>query len=192
MEDRFNEILEYFKGDELATKAFISKYSLNGNETPDEMHRRLAKEFARIEDSFDTEIKPENFNLLSEYGTERARRMYYAGGAEDYFYSLFKNFTYIVPQGSVMAGVGTGEPVSYSNCFVIPSPEDNIESIINTGRDMGQIFKRRGGDGFDLSKIRPAGSAVNNAAKRSTGVPGFMPLYSAITTTIAQEGRRGE
>ena len=89
-----------------------------------------------------------------------------------------------------MSGVGTENVVSYANCFVIPSPEDTIESIINTGRDMSQIFKRRGGVGHDLSNIRPNHSKVDNAANSATGPVSFMHFYSSLTDVIGQDGRR--
>ncbi len=190
------QVLEYFKGDELATDVFLSKYSLNGKETPDEMHDRLAKEFARVlwREYGYIECTSHPIKYLSKFGEYFFTNLWESNTLEDvviYIKSLFKNFEYIVPQGSVMGGVGTGAPVSYSNCFVIQSPEDSIESIMNTARDMAQIYKRRGGVGLDISNLRPNGSSVNNAAKTSTGAVSFMSLFSHITEVVGQEGRRG-
>lgn len=190
------QVLEYFKGDELATDVFLSKYSLNGKETPDEMHDRLAKEFARVlwREYGYIEHTSHPIKYLSKFGEYFFTNLWESNTLEDvviYIKSLFKNFEYIVPQGSVMGGVGTGAPVSYSNCFVIQSPEDSIESIMNTARDMAQIYKRRGGVGLDISNLRPNGSSVNNAAKTSTGAVSFMSLFSHITEVVGQEGRRG-
>ena len=190
------QVLEYFKGDELATDVFLSKYSLNGKETPDEMHDRLAKEFARVlwHEYGCIEYTSHPIKYLSKFGEYFFTNLRESNTLEDvviYIKSLFKNFEYIVPQGSVMGGVGTGAPVSYSNCFVIQSPEDSIESIMNTARDMAQIYKRRGGVGLDISNLRPNGSSVNNAAKTSTGAVSFMSLFSHITEVVGQEGRRG-
>lgn len=189
------QVLEYFKGDELATDVFLSKYSLNGKETPDEMHDRLAKEFARVlwREYGYIECTSHPIKYLSKFGEYFFTNLWESNTLEDvviYIKSLFKNFEYIVPQGSVMGGVGTGAPVSYSNCFVIQSPEDSIESIMNTARDMAQIYKRRGGVGLDISSLRPNGSSVNNAAKTSTGAVSFMSLFSHITEVVGQEGRR--
>lgn len=190
------QVLEYFEGDELATDVFLSKYSLNGKETPDEMHDRLAKEFARVlwREYGYIECTSHPIKYLSKFGEYFFTNLRESNTLEDvviYIKSLFKNFEYIVPQGSVMGGVGTGAPVSYSNCFVIQSPEDSIESIMNTARDMAQIYKRRGGVGLDISNLRPNGSSVNNAAKTSTGAVSFMSLFSHITEVVGQEGRRG-
>ena len=190
------QVLEYFKKDELATDVFLSKYSLNGKETPDEMHDRLAKEFARVlwREYGYIEHTSHPIKYLSKFGEYFFTNLWESNTLEDvviYIKSLFKNFEYIVPQGSVMGGVGTGAPVSYSNCFVIQSPEDSIESIMNTARDMAQIYKRRGGVGLDISNLRPNGSSVNNAAKTSTGAVSFMSLFSHITEVVGQEGRRG-
>lgn len=190
------KVLEYFKGDELATDVFLSKYSLNGEETPNEMHDRLAKEFARVLWSEYGYIEHPSHPIkhLSKFGEHFFTNLWKSNKLEDvviYIKSLFNNFEYIVPQGSVMGGVGTGAPVSYSNCFVIQSPEDSVESIMHTARDMAQIYKRRGGVGLDISNLRPNGSSVSNAAKTSTGAVSFMSLYSHITEVIGQEGRRG-
>ena len=190
------QVLEYFKGDELATDVFLSKYSLNGEETPNEMHDRLAKEFARVlwSEYGYIEHPSHPIKYLSKFGEHFFTNLWKSNKLEDvviYIKSLFNNFEYIVPQGSVMGGVGTGAPVSYSNCFVIQSPEDSVESIMHTARDMAQIYKRRGGVGLDISNLRPNGSSVSNAAKTSTGAVSFMSLYSHITEVIGQEGRRG-
>lgn len=188
------QVLKYFNGDELATDVFLSKYSLHGEESPNEMHDRLAKEFARVLWSeYGQTSHPTKH--LSKFGEYFFTNLWESNTFEDvviYIKSLFDNFKYIVPQGSVMSGVGTGAPVSYSNCFVIQSPEDSIESIMNTARDMAQIYKRRGGVGLDISNLRPNGSFVSNAAKTSTGSVSFMSLYSHITEVIGQSGRRGK
>lgn len=186
------QVLEYFKGDELATDVFLSKYSLKGKESPNEMHDRLAREFARVLWSEYGYIDHTSHHIkyLSKFGEYFFNKLWESSTLEEYIKSLFNNFEYIVPQGSVMGGVGTGAPVSYSNCFVIQSPEDSVESIMNTARDMAQIYKRRGGVGLDISNLRPKGSMVSNAAKTSTGSVSFMSLYSHITEVIGQEGRR--
>lgn len=97
----------------------------------------------------------------------------------------------IIPGGSVLSSVGTNKLASLSNCFVLSSPEDSITSILNTARDIAQVFKRRGGVGIDISNLRPNGAFVNNSAKTTTGPVSFMELYSQVTNTIGQAGRRG-
>lgn len=175
---------KYFKGDELAESVWLQKYAQKGEQTPDDMHRRLAKEFAKVNNKYQRKLSNSEHNSLSDYGKNRVPL------TEDKIFELFKDFKYIVPQGSVMAGLGSEKPVSFSNCFVLPHPEDSMESIMNTGRDMAQIYKRRGGVGFDISHLRPYGAIVRNAANTSTGAVSFMNLFSTITNTIGQEGRR--
>lgn len=97
----------------------------------------------------------------------------------------------IVPGGSVLASAGTNQNTSLSNCFVVTSPSDSIDSILDTAKDISQIYKRRGGCGIDLSNLRPNGADVNNSAKTTSGPVSFMELYSSITNTIGQSGRRG-
>lgn len=167
---------EFFKGDDLATKVWATKYALKdsfGNVyelTPDDMHRRLAREIARIEHKYP--------NPLSA----------------DELFELFRNFKYIVPQGSPMTGVGNNFQVaSLSNCFVIgfDTDSDSYGAIIKLDEEQVQLMKRRGGVGHDLSHIRPKGSPVKNSALTSTGIVPFMERYSNSTREVAQDGRRG-
>ena len=167
---------EYFKGDDLATKVWATKYALKdsfGNTyelTPDDMHRRLAREIARIENKYPNPL------------------------TEDELFELFRNFKYIVPQGSPMTGIGNEFQVaSLSNCFVIgfDTDSDSYGAIIKLDEEQVQLMKRRGGVGHDLSHIRPKGSPVKNSALTSTGIVPFMERYSNSTREVAQDGRRG-
>lgn len=171
-----SDVVSYFDGDELAAGVWIDKYALkdkDGNlleRTPEEMHHRLASEFARIEKRY--------ANPMSE----------------ELIYSLFDHFKYIVPQGSPMAGIGNNDQiVSLSNCFVIgnDSDSDSYGGIMKMDEEQVQLMKRRGGVGHDLSSIRPSGSHVKNCALTSTGVVPFMERYSNSTREVAQDGRRG-
>lgn len=175
--------LEYFKGDELAASTWRNKYAAEGEQTPDDTHRRLAKEFARVESDY--HWKGSNRMKLSNYGYQRPNL------DEEAIYQLFKDFKYIIPGGSVMSGCGTGALVSLSNCFVIGSPKDSYAEIMKTRSQQAQLMKRRGGVGYDLSQLRPRGAKVNNAAKSSTGAASFMDVCSDITNEVAQNGRRG-
>lgn len=175
--------LEYFKGDELAASTWRNKYAANREQTPDDTHRRLAKEFGRIENNYNWQVRDRM--KLSNYGYQRNVLI------EEDIYQLFKDFKYIIPGGSVMSGAGTGQLVSLSNCFVIGSPKDSYAEIMKTRSQQAQLMKRRGGVGYDLSELRPRGARVNNAAKSSTGAASFMDVCSDITNEVAQNGRRG-
>lgn len=177
--------LEYFKGDDLASSTWRNKYAAEGEENPDDMFKRLAKEFSRVEDNYQWKSKDIDKLKLSNYGYQR-------GHLElNDIYELFKDFKYIIPGGSVMSGAGTGNLVSLSNCFVIGSPKDSYAEIMKTRSQQAQLMKRRGGVGYDLSQLRPRGAKVNNAAKSSTGAASFMDVCSDITNEVAQNGRRG-
>ncbi|HPT52765.1 MAG TPA: adenosylcobalamin-dependent ribonucleoside-diphosphate reductase [Bacteroidales bacterium] len=174
--DIFQNVVQYFHGDELAAGVWLDKYALkdnNGNlleATPDDMHHRIAKEFARIENKYQ--------NPLSE----------------NTIFELLKDFKYIIPQGSPMAGIGNFYQIaSLSNCFVIGNGEqsDSYGGIMQMDEEQVQLMKRRGGVGHDLSHIRPGGSNVKNCALTSTGVVPFMERYSNSTREVAQDGRRG-
>lgn len=178
--------LEYFKGDELAASTWRNKYAADGEQTPDDTHRRLAKEFARVESNYNWKSNIDRaFSNLSNYGYVRPQL------DEEAIYQLFKDFKYIISGGSVMSGCGTGALVSLSNCFVIGSPKDSYSEIMKTRSQQAQLMKRRGGVGYDLSQLRPRGARVNNAAKSSTGAASFMDVCSDITNEVAQNGRRG-
>jgi len=166
--------LEYFKGDELAAKTWVSKYSLKSpdgaflEKTPTAMHRRLAKEFARIEAKYPNPM------------------------SEDEIFGLLDRFKYVVPQGSPMSGIGNHHKLqSISNCFVIDSPADSYGGILTTDQEQVQIMKRRGGVGFDLSTIRPKGLPTANAAHTTDGIEIFMDRFSNSCREVAQGGRRG-
>lgn len=167
---------EYFKGDTLAAGVWMNKYALKNSEgeifekTPDQMHRRIASEIARVEKKYP--------NPLSE----------------ETIYELLKEFKYIIPAGSPMAGIGNNLQVSsLSNCFVIGNEgnSDSYGGIMKIDQEQVQLMKRRGGVGHDLSHIRPSGSKVKNSALTSTGIVPFMERYSNSTREVAQDGRRG-
>ncbi len=170
------ESTQYFKGDELAASVWINKYAMKdsfGNlyeKSPEDMHRRLAKEFARIESKYSNPM------------------------TEDEIFELIREFKYVIPQGGPMTGIGNSYQVaSLSNCFVIghSSIADSYGGIMKIDEEQVQLMKRRGGVGHDLSHIRPSGSAVLNSALTSTGVVPFMERYSNSTREVAQDGRRG-
>jgi len=168
--------IRYFKGDELAARVWANKYALKdsfGNlyeKTPDDMHRRLAKEIRRIELKYKNPLP------------------------EELIYSILKDFKYIVPQGGPMTGIGNDFQIaSLSNCFVIGNDgdSDSYGGIMKIDQEQVQLMKRRGGVGHDLSHIRPKGTPVLNSALTSTGVVPFMERYSNSTREVAQDGRRG-
>ncbi len=175
-EEAVNASLEYFKGDDLAARVWVNKYALKdsfGNifeQTPDDMHKRLAKEIARIEKRYPNPL------------------------TEEEIYNVLKGFKYIIPQGGPMTGIGNDYQVaSLSNCFVIGNDgnSDSYGGILKVDQEQVQLMKRRGGVGHDLSHIRPKGSPVKNSALTSTGIVPFMERYSNSTREVAQDGRRG-
>lgn len=182
---------EYFNGDDLAATTWANKYALRDNQgnllekTPEDMHHRLAKGFAKIEEKYQWEHNHDKNLQLSEYGYKRQPL------TEERIFELFNKFKYIIPAGSVMYGLNNSKPVSLSNCFVIASPSDSITGIFQTCFEQSSLFKRRGGVGFDISSLRPSNSVVNNSAHFSTGACSFMDLFSQVTNVIGEHNRRG-
>ena len=133
----------YFRGDALAANVWMNKYALKDSEghvyelTPDDMHHRIARELARIERKYPNPVPEEDI------------------------FELIRDFRYIIPQGSPMAGIGNQFQIaSLSNCFVVGN-EGNADSyggIMKIDEEQVQLMKRRGGVGHDLSHIRPTGS----------------------------------
>lgn len=175
----YEEALEastvYFNGDSLAASVWVNKYAMKdsfGNiyeRTPEDMHHRLSREFARIESKYPGAMD------------------------ESTIFELLDRFRYVVPQGGPMAGIGNDYQIaSLSNCFVIGNRgADSYGGIMKVDEEQVQLMKRRGGVGHDLSHIRPLGSPVLNSALTSTGVVPFMERYSNSTREVAQDGRRG-
>lgn len=172
----FTASTQYFNGDTLAANVWMNKYALKDSDgnlferSPDDMHRRLASEIYRIEKKYPNPV------------------------SEQEIFDALKDFKYIIPQGSPMAGIGNDFQVSsLSNCFVIGNngASDSYGGILKIDQEQVQLMKRRGGVGHDLSHIRPTGSPVKNSALTSTGVVPFMERYSNSTREVAQDGRRG-
>lgn len=175
-EEAIKASTEYFDGDELAARVWVTKYALKdpGNKvyelTPSDMHHRIASELVRIENKYPNPM------------------------THDQIYGLLDHFRYVVPQGSPMAGIGNNnQAVSLSNCFVIglDGKPDSYGGVAKIDEEQVQLMKRRGGVGHDLSHIRPAGTPVKNSALTATGLVPFMERYSNSTREVAQDGRRG-
>jgi len=189
---------EYFNNDELAINVWKSKYAQPSDITPDDMHMRMAKEFAWYElknilKDKSSLIGQSGWDSLSEYGRYlfKYRKNLTLEELANDIYRLLEGFKYIIPQGSVMATLGTNTLASLSNCVVIPSPLDSYNSIMYADTQLTALYKRRCGVGLDLSNLRPSGSLVNNAAKTTTGAVSFMERFSSTTREVAMNGRRG-
>jgi len=175
-EEAYEASLQYFKGDELAARVWVNKYSMKDSYghiyevSPEDMHHRIANEIARIENKYENPLRAEEI------------------------FDLLDHFKYIIPAGSPMTGIGNSyQTASLSNCFVIglDGQADSYGGIIRIDEEQVQLMKRRGGVGHDLSHIRPKGSPVKNSALTSTGLVPFMERYSNSTREVAQDGRRG-
>lgn len=179
-DEAYKASLEYFNSNELAAKVFVDKYALRDNDdnllelTPDDMHWRLAKEFARKD-------------------SQRAKgyRNYFPLSEEE-IYKLFKQYGQIIPQGSPISAIGNPyQYLSASNCFVVEPPSDSYAGILYSDEQLVNIAKRRGGTGIDLSKLRPVGTPTKNSSRTSTGILSWMKRYSNSIREVGQGGRRG-
>lgn len=171
----YESALDYFCGEELPASVFTDKYALRDRSgdtvlenTPDEMHWRIANHLARVE-------------------AKKFKKPYSA----EFIYELLKDFGYVIPQGGPMAGIGSSQYVTLSNCYVVDSPLDSYGSIHHTDEQLTQISKRRGGVGTDVSHIRPNDTPTTNAARKATGVVGYCERFSNSIREVGQNGRRG-
>jgi len=196
-EQAYQASLKYFNGDELAASVFVDKYALRTPKgdllelTPSDMHRRLAKEFARIEKKYPNPMSEKDiFCLLADVDhldASQIEKMSLDELAEE-----SRGLGPIVPQGSPMSAIGNAfQYQSLSNCFVIQSPYDSYAGILKADQEQAQIMKRRGGVGFDISTIRPKGIVTANAARTTDGIGVFMERFSNTCREVAQGGRRG-
>ncbi len=155
-------------------KVFLDRYSLKDEkgtpleQTPQEMWQRIAHAIAQVE-------KP------------KERKKW-----EDKFYQAMEDFKF-VPGGRVLAGAGTGYAVTFYNCFVIPSPKDSRDGIMQNLTNMIEIMARGGGVGVNLSSLRPRGARVKKVNGFSSGPLNWAEMYSLATHDIIQQGgsRRG-
>ncbi|MEW6467677.1 MAG: adenosylcobalamin-dependent ribonucleoside-diphosphate reductase [Bacteroidota bacterium] len=189
----YSACLKYFNNDELAATTWMNKYAIKHKDgsffelSPDDMHMRMAKEFARKERGYAQKSRLNgSLKHLSHYGQERETL------SEKKIFQFFRNFRYIIPQGSVMSALGNENVIaSLSNCIVLPEIYDSYGGIFHTDQQMAQLFKRRCGVGIDISSIRPSGMPVSNSAGTTTGAVSFMERFSNTTREVAQNGRRG-
>lgn len=170
----YEETLKYFNGDSMLTSVWVDKYALKDNDkylerTPQDMHVRLAKEFARIEQKYPNPLSYEEI------------------------YGLLEDFKYIIPGGSILYGLGNNYSTSsLGNCFVVQSPHDSYGGICQTDQELAQLYKRRCGVGVDISTLRPNKTKVSNAAQTSTGSIPILTRFSNTTREVAQDARRGK
>lgn len=188
-----SKALDYFNGDELAATTWMNKYAMRNKSgefletTPNDMHWRMARSFGRIEERYRQNLYLNGTaELRSAYGREREDL------TGEKIYELFKDFKYVIPQGSVMSALGNSHMIaSLSNCVVLPEVYDSYGGVMYTDQQLTQLFKRRCGVGIDVSTLRPSGQTVSNAAGSTSGAVSFMERFSNTTREVAQNGRRG-
>jgi len=174
---QYDEVLkstmDFFQNSELASQVWTGKYALQNEgdykeSNPNDMFKRISDELFRIEKKYPNALTSK---VISNY---------------------LQDFSQIIPQGSPMFGIGNNyQTVSLGNCFVADSPHDSYGGIMHTDQQLAQLMKRRAGVGVDISTIRPKGLKVNNAAKTTSGIIGFMERFSNTCREVGQEGRRG-
>lgn len=140
-----------------------------------------------------TDLQKDIFKQKYEYNNEGFEGfLNRVSGGNDKIKKLIKDKKFL-PAGRILAGRGLnkeGIKITYSNCYVLTPPEDNIESIFDIAKKLARTYSYGGGVGLDISKLRPRNSKVNNAAQQTTGSVSFMDLYSLVTELIGQNNRR--
>ena len=156
----------------------------------DNITRKRLEEWLGEENQIGIDIWEKKYRYNNESFDEWVDRV--SGGDEDVKeLILSKKFLFA---GRILSNRGSqrdGRKVTYSNCYVIPPPEDSLESIFDCAKNLARTFSYGGGCGIDISKLSPKGAHINNAAKETSGAVSFMDLYSLTTELIGQAGRRG-
>lgn len=163
--------LEYFKGDELATNVYMSKYALQNNgkfyeKDLNDTKVRFIKEMLKIDSKYENPVSEKEYSKLLDHFLPGGRIIYALGNKFD-------------------------KTATLSNCYVNQINDDSIEGIFDSAKRQARIFSKGGGVGVDISILRPKGSSVDNSAKETTGAVSFMDLFSNVTGLIGQHGRRG-
>lgn len=197
MEDKNEQTLKFFKGDELATTVWLKKYKFGNEQTPEDSKKRHLNEIAEVEMRRLNGISlyQEVVDNLSEYGKLRYQTLCINRGNKEEvikYLGQWIGLDKILLGGSMMQGIGNHNFYSsLSNCFVLGRPYDSYAGIAKLTDEMAQVMKRRGGAGIDLSSIRPNQATVHNQSGFSSGPVLFANRYSNITLEVAQYGRRG-
>lgn len=156
----------------------------------DDITRKRLEEWLGEENQIGIDIWEKKYRYNNESFDEWIDRV--SGGDKDVKeLILSKKFLFA---GRILSNRGTqkdSRKVTYSNCYVIPPPEDSLESIFDCAKSLARTFSYGGGCGIDISKLSPKGAHINNAAKETSGAISFMDLYSLTTELIGQNGRRG-
>lgn len=201
----YKETLKYFDNEEMPTKVWINKYRQKGERTPQDRFKAIAKEFAETQaNSFCKQISKltaKELGNLSDNGKNKFKQLievYYKFGKEGVFNelkkhyeTLFGKFEHSIGGGSVLQGIGANNYSSLSNCFVMGQPYDSYVGIIEKENEIINTMKRRGGNGIDVSTLRPKYAPIHNQAHHSTGPMLFVERYEHGTREVAQDARRG-
>lgn len=155
---------------------------------------RLERQRLRQEGWEMTDLQRDIYESKYRYGKESFEEFLdRVSGGNQAIKKLMRDKKFI-PAGRILAGrglSGEGKKVTLSNCYVLPKPEDSLESIFDTAKEAARTYSYGGGIGINISKLRPRGAQVNNAARTTSGAVSFMDLYSLTTELIGQAGRRG-
>ena len=120
---------------------------------------------------------------------ERAEEILDDEGFADTFYEYMSRGYYSLasPIWSNF-GLDRGLPISCFGSYM----EDNIESILYTQAEVGEMTKQGGGTSGYFGALRPRGSPITNNGK-SNGSYSFTELFDTIINVISQgETRRGQ
>jgi ribonucleoside-diphosphate reductase alpha chain len=93
--------------------------------------------------------------------------------------------------GRNLYAIGRDGNITGSNCYVTEDPQDNLESIYKVDYQIARTYSYGGGQGLNLSNIRPKGAKVNNSSNTTPGVMVFAEKYSHTTLNTQQDSRRG-
>ena len=95
-----------------------------------------------------------------------------------------------VPAGRVLYGAGSGEEVTYFNCYVMPMPKDSREGINEHRGEVMGIMSRGGGVGTNGSTLRPRNALARGVNGKSSGSVSWLNDIANLTNLVQQGGSR--
>ncbi len=104
------------------------------------------------------------------------------------FYRLISAHDYM-PSSPTLFNSGTMHP-QMSSCYLLDSPEDDLESIYDRYKDVAMLSKFAGGIGLAYHRVRARGSLIRGTNGRSNGIVPWLKTLDSSVSAVNQGGKR--
>ena len=103
-------------------------------------------------------------------------------------YDLLSSFEYM-PGTPTLFNSATLHP-QMSSCYLLDSPQDNLEGIYGKYADIALLSKFAGGIGVSFSRVRSRGSLIKGTNGQSNGIVPFLKTLDSSVAAVNQGGKR--